>query len=85
MEYYQWFIVVSVVLALLKKFFNGGTNTHTPSLEGKVIVVTGGNTGLGFESAKTFAGLNPKVIVLACRDQTRGQNAVNAIKESTGF
>jgi FlaA1/EpsC-like NDP-sugar epimerase len=63
---------VVVVLFLLNKFFDGGTNTHSPSLEGKVIVITGGNTGLGFESAKTFAGLKPKVIVLACRDQTRG-------------
>jgi len=77
--------IILVGLALLKIHLNGGWNAHNPSLHGKVIIVTGGNTGLGFESAKKFAELKPKKIILACRDKTRGTNAVNDIKNTTGF
>jgi len=77
--------VAAVSSTFLKMHFNGGWNYHNPSLSGKVIVITGGNSGLGFEAAKKFATLKPKAIVLACRDQTRGQNAVDSIKQATSF
>jgi FlaA1/EpsC-like NDP-sugar epimerase len=79
-----WAIGLGVSLlgaTLLKKHFNGGWNYNNPSLSGKVIVITGGNTGLGFEAATKFASLNPKAIILACRDETRGQAAVDRIKQ----
>jgi len=37
-------------------------------MTGKVIVITGGNSGLGYESAAQLAILKPKAIVLACKD-----------------
>ncbi|PKL01507.1 MAG: short-chain dehydrogenase [Tenericutes bacterium HGW-Tenericutes-1] len=48
------------------------------SLKNKVIVITGGNTGLGFEAAKVFAKKNATVI-LACRSLERGEAAKNKI------
>jgi retinol dehydrogenase 12 len=48
-------------------------------------MITGGNTGIGFESAKELALRNPAKIILACRDLNRGMKAVNDIKSSTGF
>ena len=59
--------VISVALA--KRFFNGGVNKHSPDLTGKVVVITGANTGLGLFSAQEMAKLNPKVIVFACRSK----------------
>ena len=44
-----------VVLALLKRYFNGGKNVHYPDLSGKIVVITGANTGLGFISAREMA------------------------------
>ena len=67
-------------LARLKIHFAGGMNIHTPDLSGKVIVITGGNTGLGFESAVKFASLKPKAIVLACTDEELSQIAAIEIK-----
>ena len=61
-------VCFAACVTLIKLFFNGGTNKHSPDLKDKVIIITGANTGIGFESAKEMAKLNPKVIVMACRD-----------------
>ncbi len=50
------------------------TTENIPDLSGKVIIVTGGNSGLGFESVKAFAEKGAEVI-LACRTIEKGENA----------
>jgi retinol dehydrogenase-12 len=45
-------------------------------LTGKTVVVVGANVGLGFEAAKHFASMNPKRLVLGCRNQEKGQAAI---------
>ena len=47
----------------------------TADLTGKSIMVTGANTGLGFEAAKHFARMNPARLILACRNGQRGLDA----------
>ena len=39
-------------------------------LAGKTIIVTGGNSGIGFEAARAFAGRGAQ-LVLACRKGTK--------------
>ena len=39
------------------------TTANIPDLSGKVIIVTGGNSGLGYESAKAFAENGAEVIL----------------------
>ena len=50
------------------------TTRDIPDLSGKTVVVTGGNSGLGFESAKALAHRGADVI-LACRSSERGESA----------
>lgn len=50
------------------------TLKNMDDLSGKVIIVTGGNSGLGFESVKAFAGKGASV-VLACRNSQKGEDA----------
>jgi NAD(P)-dependent dehydrogenase (short-subunit alcohol dehydrogenase family) len=50
------------------------TTNDIPDLSGKVIIVTGGNSGLGFESVKAFAEKGAEVI-LACRSTEKGDSA----------
>ena len=50
------------------------TTNNNPELTGKVIIVTGGNSGLGFESVKAFAAKGAEV-VMACRSTENGKKA----------
>lgn len=47
---------------------------NMPDLQEKVVIVTGGNSGLGFESVKAFVRKGAKVI-LACRSVEKGEQA----------
>lgn len=66
-----------VLIALLKRFFNGGKNIHYTDLTGKIVVITGANTGLGYIAAREMAKLNPKKIIFACRSEQRATDAIN--------
>lgn len=50
------------------------TSNDIPDLKGKTIIVTGANSGLGFESVKAFT-LNGAKVILACRDLVKGEKA----------
>ncbi|XP_042133682.1 WW domain-containing oxidoreductase [Peromyscus maniculatus bairdii] len=47
---------------------------------GKVVLVTGANSGIGFETAKSFA-LHGAHVILACRNMSRASEAVSRILE----
>lgn len=57
------------------------TIENIPDLTGNVIIVTGGNSGLGFESVKAFAESGAEV-VLASRSAEKGETAKTQIMKS---
>lgn len=59
------------------------TTVNIPDLAGKVIIVTGGNSGLGYESVKAFAEKGAEVI-LATRLIEKGEVAKKAMGEVKG-
>jgi hypothetical protein len=52
-----------------------------PSMDGKRVVVTGANSGIGFEGTRAFAGAGATV-VMACRSAERGERAADEIREA---
>jgi NAD(P)-dependent dehydrogenase (short-subunit alcohol dehydrogenase family) len=53
---------------------NKWTKNDIPDLSGRIMVVTGGNSGLGFEAVKAFAE-NGAEVILASRSTEKGENA----------
>lgn len=51
-----------------------------PDQSGRVVLVTGANAGLGFETSKMLAGKNARVI-MACRSTRKGESARQSILE----
>jgi len=60
----------------------GFTAADVPDLSGKTFVVTGANTGLGYEAARVLAARRARV-VLACRDLGKGEGAMAGIRAET--
>ncbi|KAF7369134.1 NAD(P)-binding protein [Mycena venus] len=53
-------------------------------LQGKSVVITGSNRGVGFEAAKHFAEMHVDKLILACRNVEAGNLAAKQISEATG-
>ncbi|KZT40954.1 NAD(P)-binding protein [Sistotremastrum suecicum HHB10207 ss-3] len=59
------------------------TAADVPDLSGKVIIVTGGNAGIGYETVKALLAKNAKVY-MACRSQKKAEDAIARLKQETG-
>jgi NAD(P)-dependent dehydrogenase (short-subunit alcohol dehydrogenase family) len=61
---------------------NRWTAKDIPDQTGRVVIVTGGNGGLGYESVRALADKHAHVI-LACRDTTKGNAARDQVCQQT--
>ncbi len=52
-------------------------------MNGKTVVITGGNSGIGLETAVALARAGADVVITA-RDPERGKQAVEDIKQRSG-
>ena len=50
----------------------------------RTVIITGGNSGLGFETAKKIAKNKEYRVILACRNPQKAEKAVRKLKEETG-
>jgi len=57
------------------------TKDNILNLHGKIIIITGANSGLGYESSLALAEKGARVI-MACRNLVRGQQSLEAIKQA---
>lgn len=66
----------------IRKFFAGGVCTTSVQIPGKVVVITGANTGIGKETARELARRGARVYI-ACRDVLKGESAASDIRADT--
>jgi NAD(P)-dependent dehydrogenase (short-subunit alcohol dehydrogenase family) len=55
----------------------------TSSMEGKVVLITGGNSGIGKETAVGLARMGARTVIV-CRNRERGESAKSEIIRKTG-
>ncbi|XP_069782941.1 retinol dehydrogenase 12-like isoform X2 [Narcine bancroftii] len=70
-------------LLVLRKWTSGGSCRCTTRMDGKTVVITGGGSGIGKETARELAQRGARVI-LACRDEVRGKQVARELREGTG-
>ncbi len=56
------------------------TQNDIPNQQGKRVIVTGGNSGIGYEAALALAGRDAQVI-LAVRNVDKGEEAARQIRQ----
>jgi NAD(P)-dependent dehydrogenase (short-subunit alcohol dehydrogenase family) len=61
---------------------DGFTESDVPDQSGKCFIVTGANTGLGFEASRVLAARGARVL-LACRDKEKAEAAMAQIRQTT--
>lgn len=61
----------------------GFTEDDVADQGGKTFVITGANTGLGFEAARVLAAKGARVVI-ACRSQRKAKDAMARIEEESG-
>jgi NAD(P)-dependent dehydrogenase (short-subunit alcohol dehydrogenase family) len=54
-----------------------------PKQNGKTVLITGANDGLGFHMARAFAAKDAGVVLMACRNLKKAASAVSAILSET--
>jgi len=61
----------------------GFTESDVTDQDGKTIVITGANTGLGYEAARVLSAKGARVII-ACRSQQKAEDAMTRIEQVNG-
>ena len=76
----KWLVIIIILIVLAKKFATTRQRRLKKKLNGRVVLITGSSSGIGFATAVDFAKRNAKVI-LACRDKIKGQKAAIRIQK----
>ncbi|TLD14793.1 short-chain dehydrogenase/reductase-like protein [Venturia nashicola] len=75
--------ILSFVGTLLHSQYRETIPQIETSFEGKTVIVTGANTGLGLETARHYTRLGAEKVIIACRTVSKGEIAKKSIEEST--
>ena len=73
-------VVIGAALYVIRRHFAGGVCQSKAFLNGKAVIITGANSGIGKETAVDLAKRNARVI-LACRSVEKGEKAAVEVRK----
>ena len=73
-------VAVGAAFYVIRGYFAGGVCRSKALLDGKTVIITGANTGIGKETAIDLAKRNARVI-LACRSVEKGEKAAVEVRK----
>lgn len=71
-------------VSLLKMYFGGSTNTWQRDMHGRVVIMTGGTSGVGAEVARELAQKGAQLILLVREHTTYAAEFVNDLRAASG-
>lgn len=84
MEFYYWILIaiaiLTVLIVLIRCIANGPKTPLNPDMTGKIVIVTGSNTGIGKITALELLRRGAKVI-FASRDEAKTQEVIDSIQD----
>jgi NAD(P)-dependent dehydrogenase (short-subunit alcohol dehydrogenase family) len=85
MEFYYWILIaiaiLTVLIVLIRCIANGPKTPLNPDMTGKIVIVTGSNTGIGKITALELLRRGAKVI-FASRDEAKTQEVIDSIQDT---
>lgn len=82
-EFVCWCLLSAAAMYMFYRWREGPSYTKKNRLDGKVVIITGCNTGIGKECALDIAARGARVY-MACRDQEKCEQARREIVNRTG-
>ncbi|XP_078685493.1 retinol dehydrogenase 13-like [Branchiostoma floridae x Branchiostoma belcheri] len=76
-------LAAAVLYVPARRWAAGGVCESQARMDGKTVIITGANTGIGKETARDMAERGARVI-LACRSQEKAEQAAKDIRSQTG-
>ena len=77
------FIAFAIVIGIIKIKYRGGVCLSKGTMKGKLVVITGGTSGIGLDTAFHLALRGAKVII-GCRSLKRGFKIAKKLRAQTG-
>lgn len=77
-------ILPAISIILIRRWAQGGQFQHDDlRIDGRIVVITGGNSGIGRETALDLA-IRGGTIYIACRNLTKAEGVKQDIKNQSG-
>ena len=76
-------LVAAIAVTVLNRYKKGGVCRSDVRMDGRTVLITGANTGLGLESSLELARRGARVL-MACRSVERGEAAAEKVRTVTG-
>ena len=75
-----FFLILLAFVIILAKYFDGPMTPLTHSMKGQTIVVTGGDSHIGWETVKDLL-IQGAIVVLACRNEKHSKELIESLTD----